>query len=66
MWLELKQEKTNIERSTYNLLEWLGDVGGLFDGLGLFVRFMLTPIAMNRLKVELLTQVFREPASSDK
>ena len=31
--LKLSQEQTVIERSTYSLLEWIGDIGGLFDGL---------------------------------
>ena len=33
MWLELDKEHQIIQRQTYSLLEWLGDVGGLFDGL---------------------------------
>ena len=27
------QDLTLIDRSTYSVLEWLGDVGGLFGGL---------------------------------
>ena len=33
MWLELESKRLVHERSTYSFLDWLGDVGGLFDGL---------------------------------
>ena len=34
-----------IERSTYSILEWLGDVGGLFDMLCLIGGFLIGPLA---------------------
>lgn len=43
-WLELRQYKTKKERQTYSLLEWLGDVGGLNDGLNIFVRTLIGSI----------------------
>ena len=45
-WLELRQDVTFIERSTYSILEWLGDVGGLFDGLRVLSQLIVTPIAV--------------------
>ena len=48
-----------IERSTYSILEWLGDVGGLFDMLNLIGGVLIGPLAAFSLKMELLTQVFR-------
>lgn len=35
-----------IERKTYSLLEWIGDVGGLFDGLIYLGSIFITPIAI--------------------
>ena len=46
-----------IERNTYSLLEWLGDVGGLFDGLVLIAHFSTSPIVVFALKTELLNGV---------
>ena len=39
-----------IERKTYSLLEWLGDVGGLYDGLMLIFNILIGPITAYRLK----------------
>ena len=33
LWFELSQSLITTERKTYSILEWIGDVGGLFDGL---------------------------------
>ena len=49
-----------IERKTYESLEWLGDVGGLFDALLVIGRFFVGPAAAFALNSELLTQVFRK------
>ena len=48
-----------IERQTYNILEWLGDVGGLYDMLRLIGRLLVNPFAIFALRSELLTQAFR-------
>ena len=60
---------TIIERSTYNFLEWLGDVGGLFDAVVIVGGVFIAPIATIALKIELLTEVFRKvlpaPAPTD-
>ena len=45
MWLELSQDLTTIERETYNALEWLGDVGGLFDMLQLIGSKLVSPFS---------------------
>ena len=52
-----------IERQTYSVLEWLGDVGGLYDMLGLIGGALIGPLAAFSLKAELLTQAFRYTAS---
>ena len=40
------------------MLEWLGDVGGLFDGLKLIAQFIVGPLAAFTLNSELLSQIF--------
>ena len=56
VWLD--QEVTQIERSTYNVLEWLGDIGGLYDAMKLVGQAIVYPVAMFALKVELTTHAF--------
>ena len=44
-----------IERQTYSLLDWLGDLGGLFDALyflGFICAGPVTAIALNSLLVK--------------
>ena len=41
------------------MLELLGDVGGLLDGLKLIAGFLIAPIAALALKTVLLSEVFR-------
>ena len=53
--LELNQEGTTIERTTYSSLEWLGDVGGLFDGLGLIAQLAVGPFARFAVQSTLLS-----------
>ena len=57
--LELHQEHMTLERSTYSGLEWLGDVGGLFDGLRLIAQLVIGPFSAFALKAELLKKFFR-------
>ena len=46
------------ERQTYDFLEWLGDIGGLFDALRYIGMIMIEPYAAYHLKVGLLTSIF--------
>ena len=54
-YMELKQEKSTLERQTYSLLEWVGDVGGLYDGLSIIGHFLTGPIAVFAVKVDVLS-----------
>ena len=47
------------------MLEWLGDVGGLFDGLGIVANIVIGPFASFALKAELLNKFFRLSSSKD-
>ena len=59
-WIEMDRQKIQIERSTYSILEWLGDVGGLYDGLLLILHYFISPLAAWTMKVMLLTKVFSQ------
>ena len=63
IWLELAQSKTTIERTTYNALEWVGDVGGLFDGFRLIVSSLIAPITGYAVKTAILSAGFNTISS---
>lgn len=52
-WVEQGQTKTKIERSTYGLLDWVGDVGGLADGLIYLIKVFVSPFAALQMKAKL-------------
>ena len=54
-YIELNQMSTSIERSTYNALDWLGDIGGLVDSLLLIGSIVITPIATLAVREQLLS-----------
>ena len=62
--IEQGQNKTYIERVTYSLLEWLGDIGGLHDALLTIGGALCGPIAAFMMKNEILEHAFRIPPES--
>ena len=52
--MELMLEKITYERYTYSFLEWIGDVGGVADGLYFSGFFLMQPFAIFAVKAELL------------
>ena len=48
-----------IERQTYSMLDFLGDIGGLFDGLRYIFQIIIAPIVAFNWKAELLSALFR-------
>ena len=58
-WIEHGPDLHGIERQTYSLLDWIGDVGGLLDGLKIVGSFLVAPIAAFSLRSELLSTVFK-------
>ena len=52
--MTLDQDITQIERKTYSCLEWLGDIGGLYDALKLIGHFFVFPIALFGVNKEIL------------
>ena len=55
-------ESNVIERSTYSVLEWLGDVGGLHDALTIIGYYIVCPFAAFNLDFELLRRLFNQNA----
>ena len=62
-WIESSPVLTTIERSTYNLLEWFGDVGGLLEALKIIGGFIAAPFATFALNSKLLFLIFGEVES---
>ena len=49
-FVTLSMDQNVIERQTYSILEWLGDVGGLFDMLTLIGSKLIGPFTLFSLK----------------
>lgn len=58
IWLEQGLSERIVERSTYSFLDWVGNVGGLFNGLRISFSLLLTPITAYSLRSVLLDQVY--------
>ena len=43
------------------MLEWIGDIGGLYDGLSGLISLFIAPIATFIYKAELLKLLFTVP-----
>ena len=54
-----------IERSTYDVLEWLGDVGGLHDALSIIGYYIVYPFAAFNLNFLLLKRLFNRESFKD-
>ena len=61
--VNLSLHKKVINRQTYSLLDWLGDFGGLIDGLFYFCKFLISPVASFSLQATLLSTLFRHRPS---
>ena len=48
-----------VSRQSYSLLDWLGDLGGLFDALAIILGAFVAPVAAFSLKATILTKFFR-------
>lgn len=52
------QDLKIINRQTYSILDWLGDIGGLFDALRILTEFSIAPLSAFALK-QRLAQLFQ-------
>ena len=55
----------NWSRSTYSLLDWLGDLGGLFESLSYICAVFIQPSTVFTLRTSLLTSLFRFKEKSE-
>ena len=58
IYVELHQKSLAIERQTYSVLELVGDVGGLYDGLNLILSFFIAPLGRFALNKKLFSAMF--------
>lgn len=63
--INFSSDRNLINRSTYSLLDWLGDLGGLLDALYLFGFVMIHPIARFAVDSKILSSLFRYRGSED-
>ena len=59
MDLFLDPRVRTFQRNTYDVLGWLGDIGGLIDAVYIILKITLLPITTFNLKSFLLTLMFR-------
>lgn len=65
-FVTLSMDQNIIERQTYSFLEWLGDIGGLYDALRIIGALLIAPLTSFKVKSELLTNIFRFTKSKRK
>ena len=51
-------DKKRWSRQTYSLLDWLGDLGGLYDALRVICGAIIAPVSNFVLEMTLLTTFF--------
>ena len=56
----LGKELTTWNRQTYSVLDYVGDIGGLFDGLRYACKLILAPLSSYALQNNILTTLFRQ------
>ena len=58
-------DQQNIKRSTYSLLDCLGDMGGLLRGLYVVGMIVMRPLANFALSSQVLSSLFRFRGSNE-
>ena len=53
MHIDLERSVIRKSRENYDFLEWIGDIGGLIDGLFLMGHIAIYPVANNKLYKQL-------------
>ena len=57
--IDLSPNLVVVQRETYDLLTWLGDVGGIADALYLLGNIILMPFTAYSFQSNLLSRMFR-------
>ena len=55
IWLTFGQSVRVTERQTYDFLVWLGDIGGLNQGLLLIAHLLVSPVSTFALRLQLMS-----------
>jgi len=55
----MSPDKQVYNRQTYSLLDWMGDLGGLYDALILIAGLIVAPISAFNLQSTLMAKLFR-------
>ena len=50
--INVSADQKQISRVTYSMLDWIGDIGGLFNGLNTILGFFLKPLAVYQKDLE--------------
>ena len=58
VWIEVSPDIVHHTRSVYSVLDWLGDVSGLFDALNLIFRVLLSSLTTLIFKLGLFNRLF--------
>ena len=63
----MNQDVKKHNRETYSFLDWVGDCGGLFDGLINFGNLLINPLAVYTLQTKLASLIvnFRSSEKQD-
>lgn len=57
--VNFSQNLNTIYRQTYSILDWLGDVGGLYDAVLIIIHVATLPFSTFALRTQLLSSLFR-------
>jgi hypothetical protein len=64
--INFSADQTVINRETYSMLDWLGDMGGLLDAIFILCEILVYPVAAFKLRATLLADLFRYRKSDRK
>jgi len=57
-FLEVDFAETKTQRTVYSIMDWLGDVGGLYDALRLLASLVLIIFQSKLFQIKLVTSIF--------
>ena len=61
--VNMSLDKLVVNRESYSLLDWLGDLGGLFDALRIICLVLIYPVSTFSLQSTLMSKLFRQRPS---
>ena len=59
LYFTVSKDLIEINRQTYSLLDWMGDIGGLIDGLFLLTDLFMAPLSRLALQSFIMTSLVR-------